>query len=139
METNKLLELLLKYEEYIQKGNDILKKVFNTDLPPLLAKRKGLIPSEGVIESEKLSFKFHGMGCLFNFENTIVDFDYSFGDFIYKGFEADKFYQFVVSFPESSEIKKKDTFNSALIELQSKGMIIEKDSDCIDTYKYIRK
>jgi hypothetical protein len=103
-----LLGLLLKYEEYIQKGNDILKKVFNTDFSPLLAKGKGLIPSEGVIESERLSFKFHGIGCLFNFENTIVDFDYSFGDFIYKGFEADKFYQFVASYPGSSEKKRGD-------------------------------
>lgn len=134
-----LLELLIKYDAYIEKGNTLLKKKFNTELPPLLAKRAGLIPANGIIESEteKVIFRFHGMGCRFEFDEVVVEFDYSFGDFVYKGFQTLKLFWFIESLPNAnSDFRIPSVYNEALQELEMTGKIVKKDSASPNTFDY---
>ena len=131
-----LVDYMFRYERYIKIGNDLLRRHFKVVGCPLLAKRQDKIPMQGEVESEgfSFSFHFHGMGCLFKFGKTIVDFDYSFGDFIYKGFESRKLFLFIES-SSNDEVLKEDVDRS-IRRLEFKGVLLRKDESSIDTYEY---
>jgi hypothetical protein len=139
MEENNLHQLIVEYESYIRLGNTILAETYKTDISPILAKRQQIIPAQGTIEANggQLSFRFHGMGCLFDFHGTIVDFDYDFGDFVYRGFDPFKLKKFLDTFPATPLfLKDQQVFEQSLAELLSKGIIKEKNEGSLGTYKY---
>lgn len=141
MQSDNLYNLIIKYESLIVRGNNMLQKYYNVTLPPILAKTKGFIPKTGTIEldGEKLSFNFHGIGCLFEFGNVKVDFDYIFKDFIYKGFDPFKLHLFILSFTLPDEpLRDISKFNAAIESLCYRNLIMKKDKDLGDTYKYSR-
>lgn len=133
-----LVELITKYEEYISEGNALLKEKYSIDVSPLLAKNRGLIPRSGIIDfGKRMIFTFHGMGCLFDFDGVIVDFDYTYNDFVYKGFQPLKLFQFVESYPRTSDsLKNEITFNRTILQLELEGIILRKPKDSIDIYTY---
>ncbi len=138
--SEELIALIGKYEAYISKGNMLLKKYFNVNKPPFLAKRDGVIPVSGTLNfnNEQMAFRFHGIGCRFEFKEAVIEFDYTFGDFIYKGFQVSKLFWFIESyFGASEEIKKEDIFKQVISELELKGKIKKKDGPSYDTYDYI--
>lgn len=132
-----LIEYIKEYERYVKKGNEILQSYFKVNKSPLLAKREGKIPTHGTIESEKMVFYFHGIGCRLEFGEIVVDFDYSFGDFDYKGFEVSKLYMFVVSRANSDKKIARESFDQLLKELEKEGAIIGRGDFSYDTYDYI--
>lgn len=136
---NELLTLIDNYESHIDKGNRLLKKNFKTELPPLIAMRKGIISKSGVI-NEDFSYNFHGMGCLFTFEKKVlVDFDYSFGDFVYKGFDPFKLHLFIKTYTcIRKSFENIDFLVEVLGKLELKNKIIKKDANDIDTYTFRR-
>jgi hypothetical protein len=52
----------------------------NTDLDelPILACKKKIIPKSNVIayNSNQIKYSFHGIGCYFEYQKQIIDFDY---------------------------------------------------------------
>lgn len=137
---DELFRLITQYEELIKKGNTALTNSFSLTKPPLLARREGVLPAFGTfnLDGENASFRFHGMGCRFEFNTLIVEFDYAFSTFEYKGFEASKLFWFVKSNPQASEaLKSRDVFNEALLWLVKNGNLIKADDATIDTYEYI--
>lgn len=133
---NQLLDLIKKYEMYVERGNQLLIDYYKAKKSPLIAKREGIIPSRGELNynAYSMKFSFHGMGCRFVFDNVIVDFDYAFKTFEYKGFEVDKLFCFVQS--SSLNINKK-VFNESLKELEVNNLIRKKSENSIDTYDYV--
>jgi hypothetical protein len=139
-EKEQLLHLIKMYEEYVKKGNQLLKETYHTERPPLLAKREGTIPPAGTIETGdlKMSFRFHGMGCRFDFAGIIIEFDYTFGGFVYKGFQSSKLYWFIESYPDASpELKSKERFSETLSELLQNETLLRKNDSSPDSYEYI--
>jgi len=136
--SKELIDFIIEYENYVTKGNEILQSSFKMDKSPLLAKREGKIPAKGRLDNENLTFSFHGMGCRFEFGDIIVDFDYTFGDFIYKGFETSKLYWFIESClgPDSEQISR-EGFEQSLKQLEDKGVITKIDESSYDTYDYV--
>lgn len=134
-----LFKLIVKYEDFIKIGNTFLMKVYNIDKSPLLAKREGIIPHSGIVELDdiKMNFKFHGMGCRFEFGDITIEFDYSFGDFLYKGFEISKLFWFIESYPNLDlELNNKIIFQQCILKLEQDG-IIAKNKNSIDTHDYV--
>jgi len=140
--TKELFSILIKYEYYIQKGNKLLIKHFDIKKSPLLAKRAGTIPNSGLIRTheENMTFRFHGMGCRFEFNDIVVEFDYAFKDFAYEGFDVSKLFWFVESYSQStSELRNKSIFEQTILKLVEERQIIPKKLSSIDTYDYIFK
>jgi hypothetical protein len=137
----KLQQLILEYENFIRLGNTNLKEIFHTQKSPLQAMREGIIPRSGVIKfgesDENMFFQFHGIGCRFELNNLVVEFDYSFGDFLYKGFDSSKLFLFVKNHPKSgAELSNNIIFEQCLLELEEHKVIV-KNTNSIDTYDYI--
>lgn len=138
MNSEKLKALIQEYEKYIKEGNEILQTYFTLNgKSPLLARREDKIPKSGKIDSENMKFNFHGMGCRLEFGKIVVDFDYSFGDFIYKGFETSKLYWFIESYFDSNQQISKNEFYESLKQLEDEGFIIRKNESSYDTYDYL--
>ncbi|MNS63468.1 hypothetical protein D3C72_965630 [compost metagenome] len=131
-------DLILLYENYIQKGNEYLKFDFHLSKSPLLAKRRGELPASGQIVDKNFSFQFHGMGCVFKFGDLFVDFDYSFSDFIYKGFELSKLHSFISSYLKVNGLPQISISETAqlVFNLEKSGVLREKEENSIDTYEY---
>ena len=133
-----LLEAILEYEAYIKLGNDLLKKEFNTTQSPTLDRKLSskdnmrLIPTIGKLEYEKgvMSYRFHGVGCCFEFGDIIVDFDYGGYDmnFEYAGFKLQSLILFIETCPRYLILNNTVIFYRAMEELNNNGIII-KDND----------
>lgn len=138
MNSKKLKNFIQEYEKYIKRGNEMLQIHFTLEMKsPLLARREGQIPKDGEIDSENMKFSFHGMGCRLEFGKIVVDFDYSFTDFMYKGFETSKLYWFIESCLGADHKITKDNFHQLLKQLEEEGFIISKEESSYDTHDYI--
>ena len=139
--SEELITLIAKYEELIRKGNSAFIKTYSLDKSPLLAKREGLIPQFGTMtfEGNEMAFSFHGIGCRLLFDDSIVvEFDYIFKQFVYKGFEVKKLFWFLESFPGvSAALRNQEQFREAILELESLGVLVKNEDDPINTYDYI--
>jgi hypothetical protein len=137
MEKEMLFEKIVEFESLVKRYNQLLSETFGITISPLLATRQGLIPHKGIIKDkdEIVHFVFHGMGCRFE-NNLVVDFNSSFGDFIYKGFEIKKIFEFINSCKDLNEkLKIKPFFLEALSQLESSNLIV-KNGEGIDTHEY---
>lgn len=138
--TDKLIQYIKEYEALIHKGNKYLQIFYQLNKSPLLERREGKIPVSGYLDEIEMSYKFHGIGCKFKFKNAIVDFDYSFVDFIYKGFETSKLYWYIESCADpDGEVMTKVDFDNSLNQLENKGVIIKSNMDSLDTHDYVLK
>ena len=138
-----MMELLYKsiceYENFIEMGNSALYEAYDLSIPPLKAKVNGIIPKSGELEvnNVRLSFWFHGMGCQFNFSGIIVDFDYTYKYFEYKGFDLWKLHNFILSVPEKYDsLKDKDIYDKSIKQLELEGRIIKNANDNLGSYDY---
>ena len=137
MAKEELLDNIIHFERLVKQYNSLLLEHFNVSICPLLAKRNGVIPKSGIIidGNEVIHYAFHGMGCRFE-NDKIIDFDYSCGDFTYKGFEVDKLYEFIKSDNNSyNKLKVKDFFLDALSQLELSQLIVKNELN-VDTHDY---
>lgn len=132
--TDELIAYITKYESYVKIGNETLQRFYSVDTSPLVSRREDKIPKEGKIEN--MTFNFHGMGCRLEFDEVVVDFDYSFGDFVYKGFETSKLFWFITSLVHSKEKISLGELNTSLKKLEDAGIILTNDESSNDTYDY---
>lgn len=135
---NELVQLIVEYENYIQKGNLYLKDIYNINTSPFLAKNNNSIPAENSLffNGEYFSFRFHGIGCCFKFNSVVVDFDYSFNNFIYEGFDKIKLFNFILSL-NSNIFNDYKTYNNVLLKLHENGIVTTPRVNSNSTYDYI--
>lgn len=138
MDSKKIIDLIIDYEDHIKKGNIILQDFYKINESPLLGRRKGQIPVNGKLEHKNMSFNFHGIGCTFEFGKIIADFDYTFGDFVYKGFEVSKLYTFIESCTNSSiGDLSEDSLRKSLKQMEKTGLLTKREPSSYDTYDYV--
>lgn len=129
-----LLNVLYSFEEFIHRGNQYLQEEYHLEEPVIVAKMRGIIPQIGMIQKEDvilMTFRFHGVGCLFKFGEIMVDFDYEREGFTYKYFDIHKFYLFVKSYLPSSEFLSEPVYLDTLIEL-----LVDRKIENIDHVQY---
>ena len=136
MDANLLLLHIKKFESFVEKGNKLLTKVYQLDEPPLLSKRHGKLPKSGKVPGYEMFYNFHGMGCYFKFGRYEVDFDYTFGDFVYVGFQVSKLSNFIQSSLGETDVFDQNAINRALIILEENGQVIRNITDYKNTYEY---
>lgn len=129
---------LLEYEGLVAHCNQMITNYYQLDISPILAKNAKIIPKTAtiIVNNEKLHFALHGIGCLCTSNEWVVDFDYSFATFIYKGFEAHKVWEFINSDARRT-LKDKRTFFNALPDLEGNGIILRQPINQTDTHEYI--
>lgn len=134
-----LAHYLLEYERLVTHCNKIITRFYQLDRPPVLAKNAKLIPRSATItlDDEALYYSFHGIGCFCSLDDRIIDFDYCFGTFKYRGFEARKVWEFIESDSNKRRaFKNVKSFLNALSELENKGVVVRNTLNRIDTYEY---
>ena len=89
---NDLIPVIREYQDNIKQGVLIMQKEFGTNAL-LTAWRTGHIARCGEI-TNKLSYEFHGVGCLITINNLDVDFDFGNNN-TFGGFEPWRLYSFV--------------------------------------------
>jgi hypothetical protein len=138
--SDQVLQAILRYERTIKQFNSFISDEFNLEISPLLAKRKKIIPEEGCINVSgiNISYKFHGMGCGLNIDGIQVEFDYSFDDFVYRGFELDKLFLFISTEKLSNnEIINRSEFDNAFSILIITNEVMNIRISPYDTYDYV--
>lgn len=134
-----LIHYLLEYEKFVAHCNQLITEYYQLCIPLILARNTGIIPISAIIRvnHEELNYSFHGIGCLCKLNSRIIDFDYCFGTFEYKGFETYAVWAFIESdLNERRALTDKSLFVNALLDLEAKGIICKYHGQ-LDTYEYV--
>jgi len=124
-----IVEIIKDFEQKVHFANKVLEGLVNRpNLPLVVAWKKGIIPREGNIETDKNAFYycFHGLGCDFSFEGKVIQIEYK-GDnnnFKYHGFTFWGIYQYYLTSIEGAKITKGE-FYIEMNKLKDLGVIIE--------------
>lgn len=139
-ESQLLFQCIEEYESRISSGLKAISDHYDLSVLPYVAKCKKLIPSSGELTSIEyglFKYHFHGIGCEFNYSGIIVDFDFTWRYFVYKGFTLFKLRQFILSHEEYKILSDEVLLSSLLTELVENGTLFERDkSDKLNEYLY---
>lgn len=130
-----LISIIKRYDDYVKLGNKLITMHYKLEISPLVAWIKGKIPKTATIDEYEFKFTFHGMGCRFEFGEVIVDFDYTYSDFIYKGFLVRKLFDFIQCLGFSDWLLETH-LKKELDKLEFEGVLIKKQPNDINIYDY---
>jgi hypothetical protein len=122
----RLIQSLKDFVSYAFLTEELFNAKYSFEGPAIKSttKHKGVIPMRGELEykDQKISYRFHGLGCEFIFDDdTIVDFDYSPPDWQFKEISFFFFWQFVKS--RIPEFNDKELLQNYLDGLETENII----------------
>ncbi len=127
MSDREMLGLITEYLEAVRSVEELFRKRLG-QADPLRAWRTGALPKEGWLDQDRgIRYSFHGVGCLVEFEDMIVDFDFSSGGRV-DGFDLWRLREFLqfrrAKYPG---LDTEDEQLRAFQTLENSGVIVRSD------------